>query len=243
MSSRNGAADTPRLVADDKLTVSARRNGAAASGSPGDAAARVESALNQMSAFGPDAEAGYQRILRDLARDPQAAVAAIADQYQQADEDQYTLRWSQVHLLSELRDGAALPAFDRIVSAPIPPEKAPDMNIYSTVGEEVMIRTTAIEGVTRLAAAGNKDALELLRKHTGHESFSVRRAAVQGYLEAGGSGAREELLKTLPESDRFILDIRRMDVRDVPQPRVERAPSGKRDDAPSPQMSRPRMQK
>jgi hypothetical protein len=61
--------------------------------------------------------------------------------------------------------------------------------------------------------------------------FSIRRAAVQGYLDAGGPGARDELRKALPEQDRFILDIRRRSVEDVPQPRVERQ-STKKDEAP-----------
>ena len=95
------------------------------------------------------------------------------------------------------------------------------MVTYSTVGEEVMIRTTAIEGITHLAGGGDRQALDLLRKHTHHDTFSVRRAAIQGYLEAAGPDAREELRRMLPERDHFILDIRRADVQEVPQPSVE----------------------
>ena len=94
--------------------------------------------------------------------------------------------------------------------------------LHSTVGEEAMIRTTAIEGIVRLALSGDRQAVELLSKHTGHQNLSVRRAAVQGYIEAVGPDARDELLSRLPESDRFLVDIRRANVQDVPQPTVER---------------------
>jgi hypothetical protein len=151
--------------------------------------------------------------------------------YRTTAEDQYITRWAQVQLLSDLRESATLDLFQGILDAPIPPEKAPEMITYSTVGEEVMIRTTAIEGVTRLAATGDRRAIELLRKNAQHEVFSIRRAAVQGYLEAVGPNGREELRKILQKQDHFILDLRRTEVQNVPQPRIER-PSTKKDEPP-----------
>jgi hypothetical protein len=185
-----------------------------------------------MSASGPDAELNYRTTLRALRSDTRAAVAAVADMYRATPEDQYNDRWTQVYLLADLREGPALSVFDDILSTPIPPEKAPGMVTYSTVGEEAMIRTTAIEGITRIAARGDREALELLRKHMQHENFSVRRAAIQGYLEASGEGARDELRRVLPERDQFILDIRRAGVQDVPQPSVVERPSDEEDQVP-----------
>jgi hypothetical protein len=141
-------------------------------------------------------------------------------------------RWTQVHLLADLRNDAARPALDEILSTPIPPEKAPGMITYSTVGEETMIRTAAIEGLTRLGAQGDREALALLRKHMGHENFSVRTAAIQGYIEAAGEGARDELRRELPERDHSILDIRRPGVQEVPQPSVVERPSEEVDEVP-----------
>ena len=63
--------------------------------------------------------------------------------------------------------------------------------------------------------------MELLLRYAQHETFSVRRAAIQGYIEAAVPDARDELRDRLPEEDRLILDIRRADVQDVPQPSVE----------------------
>jgi hypothetical protein len=54
-------------------------------------------------------------------------------------------------------------------------------------------------------------------RHATHENFSVRRAAIQGYLAHGGSDAYDALRHRLPERDHHILDIRRVDVRDVHQ--------------------------
>jgi hypothetical protein len=188
-----------------------------------------------MSGTGPDAELNYQLALREFSSDPKAAVMAVAEIYRETPVDQYVERWAQVNLLADLRSDATVSVFDDILATPIPPEKAPDMITFSTVGEETMIRTTAIEGLTRLAARGNRPALEVLRKHFQHEIFSVRRAAIQGYIEAGGQGARDELRKVLPQADLFILDIRRADVQDVPQPSIE-STSDVKDQPPPPRI-------
>lgn len=218
--------DTPRTDTDDGLTLQEGSRTSELQQDPNSLSSYVNTAINQMSASGPDAELNYKETLLELASDAQAAVAAVADMYRATPEDQYIERWTQVHLLADLRNEAALSVFDDILSTPIPAEKAPDMVTYSTVGEEAMIRTSAIEGITRIASRivsrSNRRALELLRKHAQHENFSVRRAAIQGYLEAAGEGARDELRRALPERDRFILDIRRLEVQAVPQPSVER---------------------
>jgi HEAT repeat protein len=223
---------------DDQLSL---REGprAAAQGDPDSPGTRVRAAINQMSAAGPDAELNYRTTLRALRSDGRAAVEAVREMYRATPEDQYMDRWTQVQLLADLRNNAALSALDDILSTPIPPEKAPGMITYSTVGEEAMIRTSAIEGITRIGAQGDRGALELLRKHMRHENFSVRRAAIQGYIEAAGEGAREELRRELPERDQFILDIRRAEVQDVPQPSVVERPSDKPDRAPPARMPLP----
>lgn len=230
MPEQSQASDAPRLDTDDRLTVEFAEP-AAAPADPNSPEALARNTISLMAATGPDAESNYQAALRTLARQPDAAVAAVAEIYRATPEDQYLTRWAQVHLLSDLREKAALDFFEKILTEPIPPEKAPDMITYSTVGEEVMIRTTAVEGITRLAATGNRRALELLRKYAQHEVFSIKRAAVQGYLEAAGPDARDQLRKILREEDHFILNIRRRDVHEVPQPRIER-PSKKKHEAP-----------
>ena len=96
--------------------------------------------------------------------------------------------------------------------------------------------------MTRLAVGGDKRALELLRKYFGHENFSIRRAAIQGYIEAAGPNARDELRRSLPEGDQFILDIRRADVHDVPQPRLELRSDDKHETPPARIQGRPKIE-
>jgi hypothetical protein len=243
MPNQRESSDTPKMDTDDTFIPQEASPALNPQQDPNNFISRIRTAISQMSASGPDAELNYQSTLRALASDPQAAVAAVATLYRTIPEDQYMERWSQVHLLADLRNDAALSVFDTIISTPLPPERAPDMITYSTVGEEVMIRTTAIEGVTRLAASGDRQALELLRKHVQHDNFSVRRAAIQGYVEAAGQGARDELRNVLPAQDHFILDIRRAEVQDVPQPRVERT-SDEQDQVPPARVApRPKIEK
>ena len=233
--------DAPRIASDDQLTIRGATREETPQEDPNSPNAQIRAAIAQMSALGPNAEADYQMSLRRLASNPQEAVAAISDVYRRVSEDQYLSRWSLVQLLSDLRDPAALSAFENILSTPIPPEKAPQMNLYSTVGEEVMIRTTAIDGITQLAARGERQALELLLRYVQHDVFSIKRAAIQGYLQVAGPEGREQLLKTLPPQDHFILDIRQVDVQNVPQPRIEQAYQ-ERDQPPPAELPRPTIE-
>lgn len=236
---RRGSPDTPRLDTDDELTLREDQRAPAAQEDPSSPRARARTAINQMMGSGPDAELNYREALQALRRDSRGAVGAVRDMYRATPEDQYMDRWTQVYLLADLRNGAARPALDEILSTPIPREKAPGMITYSTVGEETMIRTTAIEGLTRLAAQDDREALEMLRKHMQHENSSIRNAAIQGYIEAAGEGARDELRRVLPERDHFILDIRRVGVQEVPQPSVVERPSEEVDEVPPAEMPLP----
>jgi hypothetical protein len=107
---------------------------------------------------------------------------------------------------------------NEIISTAIPPERSEDPHSFTTVGEEVMIRTTAVEALARLSAAGNQEALDSLLEHSGHANFSVKRASILAYLDHAGDKSRDQLVARLPRSDHFILDIKRADIREVPQP-------------------------
>jgi hypothetical protein len=226
--------DTPLTESDDRLTVNAPPEVAYAD--PDTPQAQVAAALAVMSASGPGAEASYRASLSALADNAPAVVSALSERYADAPEEEYVHRWAMVQLLADLRHPAALAAFETILSTPLPPERTPGMVIHSTVSEEVVIRTTAIEGITRLASQGTDGALEALRAQMQSETFSIRRAAIQGYLEAAGEDTRDQLRSELPESDHFILDLRREDVRNVPQARPEQASSEAADPVPPPRI-------
>lgn len=210
--------DTPRLMVDDRLEVKTM-------GSPfrfersvdAELAGRITEAINRMGGAGEQAEACYQQALDGLARRAKEVVKALAEEMDRLEESGYLDRWSLVQLMAEMKHESALEALDRLLASKIPDERSSDPHSFTSVGEEVMIRTSAVEAATRIAADGSERARELLLRHASHENFSVKRAAIQGYLAHGGEGAREVLLKQLPERDHFILGIQRVDVRQVPQ--------------------------
>lgn len=212
------AADTPRLESGDALTIQIvphlfqfERSVAP------ELASRLVDAINLMGGVGEAAEACYQRALDGLARQAKDAVKALAEEYQRLPTSQYLDRWALLQLMVELRHEASLEFVDRLLAGVLPEEQSADPEHASTSAEEIMIRTTAVDVLDHLAADGSASARDLLLRHATHENFSIKRAAIQGYLAHGGEGARERLQKHLPQRDHFILDIHRLDVRQVPQ--------------------------
>jgi hypothetical protein len=212
------AADTPQLLGGDALTIERvphlfqfERSVAP------ELANRLVDAINLMGGVGEAAEACYQRALDALARQARDAVKALAEEYHRLPASQYLDRWALVQLMVELRHESSLEFVDRLLAGGLPDERSADPEHASTVAEEIMIRTTAVDVLAQMAADGSGAARDLLLRHATHENFSVKRAAVQGYLAQGGEGARERLLDRLPQRDHFILDIQRVSVQQVPQ--------------------------
>jgi HEAT repeat protein len=214
---RKGTSDTPRVDRDDSIKVEARPHPFSFNSSPDSRLnEKIVEAISRMGGVGADAERHYQAALEALRSDSKKVVRIVASEYSQLPIHQYLDRWSLVHLLAELKDPSSLPILDEILSSKIPPEQSKDPHSFSTSGEEIMIRTSAVEAVTRMASK-NKQALQILLKHVQHENLSVKRASIQGYIEHGGKNARRQLAKVLPKKEHYILDIRRMDVRKVEQ--------------------------
>lgn len=181
--------------------------------------ALIVEAVNRMGGVGEHAEERYQRALEPLRERAGEAVDVLFAEYQALPEDSYVDRWSLVHLLSELREPSATQPLNRIITTRIPGEKAKEAHDISTVTEEVMIRTTAVEGLVRLSADGVEDARKVLLRHAKHQRLSIRRACVQGLMETGEDADRRELRALLKErGDEGLLRIKRIDVRDAPQP-------------------------
>lgn len=231
------SSDTPTRVPDDQLTLNEAVE--ARSAKPDTPEGHVATALTLMSTSGPAAEASYRASLEALAGSAAAVVEAVSARYADAPEEEYVDRWALVQLLTDLRKPEALSGLEQILSMPVPPERTPGMVIHSSVSEEVVIRTTAIEGIVRLAVEGNEGALGALRKPMQSEFLSIRRAAIQGFLEAAGEDARERLRSELPERDHFLIDLRREDVRSVPQAQPEPAKRKADDPVPSPRLMPP----
>jgi len=177
----------------------------------------IVEAVNQMGAAGACAEDDYQSALGVLRRKTKSACRAIAEEYQSLEEDKYLDRWSLVMLLADLGDAGCAKIFADILSDKIPEERSKAPHTFSTAGEEIMIRTTAVEGLERLAADGQDDALEILWENARHENLSVRRASVQALMATGGKDMAAQLREKLPKRYLDVLAIQRRDVREVEQ--------------------------
>ncbi len=174
--------------------------------------------INLMGGIGLQAEDSYRKSLDALRSKAANAVNVISQEYFLLEDASYVDRWSLVHLLGELKNPAALDILTKIIRSPIPAEKSKVLHEYSSRAEELMIRTAAIDAIKRIAEINNPEALEILLEQVRNEIFSIRRAAVQGFMEVGGPNAREKLLKILPQEHIGLLDIHRTDVQKVYQP-------------------------
>ena len=177
--------------------------------------ARLEEAVRRMNGLGEDAETEYQRALAALREAGDEAIDALGREFEALAADQYVNRWAVVQLLTDLEHPRALGALDRIIASPLPQERSKDPH-GSTPARELVVRTTAVEAVARLAAAGSAEARVALLNYVRHPVRSVKIAAVLAYVEQGGSRARKELEDRMAKSDHWILEIRRMHPRETP---------------------------
>jgi hypothetical protein len=215
---QNTRGDTPRVVRDDGLEIMVTSHPFMFSRDPKNPLnEQIVETVNRMGGVGEDAERNYQACLGHLFRNAREVVAIVAQELKDQPAANYLDRWSLVYLLAELKQPASLGALDDILSSALPEEQLKDPHEFTTLGQEVMIRTTAAEALTRLAAEGAKEAQDALLKHARHDNFSIKRACIQGYLQVAGEDGRATLQKHLPQRDHHILDIKAIDVRQAPQ--------------------------
>jgi hypothetical protein len=215
---QNTRGDTPRAIRDDGLEIVIKSHPFIFSRDPKNPLnEQIVETINRMGGVGEDAERNYQACLNHLFRHAREVVAIVTQELKDQPASNYLDRWSLVYLLAELKQTASLSALDDILSSALPAEQFKDPHEFTTLGQEVMIRTTAVDAVARLAADGAKEAQEVLLKHVHHENFSIKRACIQGYLQVAGEDGRAMLQKQLPQRDHYILDIKAIDVRQAPQ--------------------------
>jgi hypothetical protein len=174
--------------------------------------------LAAMNRAGDDAQAAYEEALAALHERPEEVIAELTRAERMTSEDDYPTRWAFVYAAAQLRHPAALPFLRDLTLARIPPERSKDPHSFSTVVEETILRTTAVEGVEHLAVSGGSAALEVLFEFLEQPSLSVRRAAVQAiFATETGQSLRRRVANLLPEDQLFLLDVKRVDVREVSQ--------------------------
>src|SRR5262245_60374283 len=141
---------------DDKFVLKSSARPAA----EGSFAGRVEAYLKSLYTSGDDADDRHTRALEELRRDPGEAVIALAKAEACCHGRDYPRRWALVYAASRMDHDAALPYLRELVLTPIPAADTRDAHAFSVAREETILRTTAIEGIGRLAARGNKQAMD-----------------------------------------------------------------------------------
>ncbi len=158
---------------------------------------------------GSNAASRYQASLTVLRTNPEAVTVMLEQAYQSLDETLYLDRWKIVDTLASLESEFALDSLATIASESISVEKNRKTREFSTYEEEVMIRTSAIDGIKRLAQAGIVEAYDELFQLVGSGDRSVQLSAVIAYRSLSfvhGNGI-EELRTVLASEDEWMLDL------------------------------------
>lgn len=172
-----------------------------------------------MNRYGEDAQDAYEEALTAMQNDAEEVMIEIAQAYGHCHQNDYPFRWALVHAAAELRHPAALSFLANLVKTPIPPERSKNPHSFSTVAEETILRTTAVEGVENLYKEENNDKIvELLFEFLKKPSLSIRRASVQALLSINNDKKQQKRIsELLPDDQRFLLEIQRKKVEEVPQ--------------------------
>ncbi len=180
--------------------------------------ARLISTVSAMTAGGARAEEAYRRALEEV-RDDEEFAAVTVRTADALDEDAYEERWALTQLAIDLEHPVVERYLSDLVRRPIPEERAEDPSHgLSTVTEEVILRTTAIEGLARLQRRDVDTADVLLETIARSDYLSLRRASWFALLDGGREDASERAKSILIDrGDGWITEIRRIPVEEAPQ--------------------------
>jgi hypothetical protein len=194
-------------------------------------------ALGAMTASGPDADEVYNGIVRRLGEDEEFVVVVLKT-LESLEESEYQERWALLQLAIDLEHPAAGEYLAEFVRRPIPEERSADpVHGVSTVTEEVILRTTAIEGLARLFRRDFDSTEVLLETVASSDYAAVRRASWFALIDGGRDDAVERARGLLQESEYgWIVDLRRIPVQEAEQhdPRLIDPDRPSRSDIPPP---------
>lgn len=177
--------------------------------------------IQLMSAYGEDAEFNYQASLVALRKDS-TMNNLIFEVYKRTNPDQYLLRSLLVESLKELKLISSLGMLNEIASSQIPAETSNNPE-YSTRENEILIRSTAIEGISYLVQDQTPEARNFLFALIDSKDITLRQMAIRGYLSSYNTEKEVEveinkLKKKLPEEDHWMITTRTTDIKTVPHP-------------------------
>jgi hypothetical protein len=183
---------------------------------------RVKEHIHASMGHGEDAEAKYQESLTRLRAEPGAA-EALYETYRKVPAENYMLRTMLTEGLKELRSPGALAHLNDIAREKIPPDQRPENAEIDTRTDEVVIRITAVEGISILAANRSAEAENMLLELTSHEDLTVRQMAARGYLSSPLGNVEEKLQvlrRKLPQAEHWYLTTEPTDIKQVQHPQM-----------------------
>ena len=194
-------------------------------------------ALGAMTAGRPDADEIYNGLVRRLGEDEEFVVVVLKT-LESLDESEYQERWALLQLAIDLEHPAAGEYLAEFVRRPISEERSEDpVHGVSTVTEEVILRTTAIEGLARLFRHDFDSTDVLLETIASSDYGAVRRASWFALIDGGRQDAVERARGMLQDSEyRWIVDLRRIPVHEAVQhdPKLINRDRPSRSDIPPP---------
>jgi hypothetical protein len=176
--------------------------------------------LFTMVGHGDNAEELYQQSLERLRQDS-TTLPTVIQVYEATPESEYLQRILLVQTVKDLGTDSSFAFLNAIAKSQIPPEKSPYQE-YSTVNEEIIIRSTAIEGLTVLAQRGNGEAARLLYDLINLENITLKQMAIRGYLLSQDSKTRQaeaaKLKERLPQNLHWLVTDKLTDIRTALHP-------------------------
>jgi hypothetical protein len=183
---------------------------------------QIKKHLTAMAGVGEDAEANYQKSLAVMRLNPEV-LSVLAEVYEAIVEEDYFRRTLVVETLKEMHSVDALSYLARIANTPIPEDRMPKNTEVNTREDEIVIRITAVQGLSVLAAQDSSEANNLLLKLVSHDDLTVRQMSARGYL-GSSVGSLDEKLKQLheivPEDEHWYLTTKLTEIRKVQHPEV-----------------------
>jgi len=183
---------------------------------------QIKEHLTTMAGVGVDAEANYQSSLAAMRSNPEV-LPVLAEIYEALPEEDYFRRTLVVETLKELRSAGALPHLIRVANAPIPEDRIPDNTEINTREDEIVIRITAVQGLSVLAARDSSEANDQLLKLVAHDDLTVRQMAARGFLGSSIGSTEEklsQLRKMVPKEEHWYLTTTTTPIREVHHPEV-----------------------
>ncbi|MBI3681116.1 MAG: hypothetical protein HY235_12055 [Acidobacteria bacterium] len=185
---------------------------------------RLAAFLKAFHSATSETDADYAAALAALQQDPERMIAAIADGTRQCAPGDYALRRALLYAASSLGHPAALPLLADAASRRFKEIPSPDFHEQTLLTQEMMLRTTAVEGIEQLARAGHEGALDSLLTLSDSPVLSVRVLSFTALRAADSSGQIfSRAAARLKQEDRFLLHYRRVPIEEVPginDPRV-----------------------